>query len=210
MKKINVLLADDHSIVRHGASIIFKENFENIEIFHANDFSEILINLKTNDCHLIVLDINLPLGKGTEMIEEIKLLQPLVKILIFSAFDEDTHAIRYLNAGADGYLNKLSTDKDIKTAFSEMIINGSYISKSVKDRYIKIKQDKILDNPLELLSNRELEIARLLVTGNGNLEILNQLNIKNSTVSTYKNRIFTKLEISNTVGLINLFKNYDN
>ena len=209
MEKINILLADDHSIVRQGAALIFKENFENIQIFHANDFSEILKNLKLFDFKVIVLDINLPSGKGTEMINEIKQFQPKVKILVFSAYEEETHAIRYMNAGADGYLNKLETDAEIKKAFSEMIYKGGYASKFIEEKYLKNNQLKIIENPLVLLSNRELEIARLLVKGDGNLEILNKLNIKNSTVSTYKNRIYTKLKISNTVNLINLLNIYD-
>lgn len=209
MNNSKILLADDHSVVRHGISLILKESFENLVIAHADDFLKVLAQLKEQTFDLIVLDISIPEGKGIQMVELIKEIQPNVKILIFSAHEEELYALRYLKAGADGYLNKLSSDVEFKEAFSSMIKNGNYVSQSIKNKIVSNTLNKKSDNPLEALSNRELEIARLLVRGEGNLEIANKLELQNSTVSTYKNRIFEKLAINNTVALVSLFKSYD-
>ena len=208
-KNLNILLADDHSVVRHGISLILKGSFDNLDIAHADDFLKTIQLLKTQDFDLVILDISIPEGKGIQMVELIKNIQPLVKILIFSAHEEELYALRYLKAGADGYLNKLSSETEFQEAFNSMIKNGNYVSQSIKNQIVSNTLNKKSDNPLELLSNRELEIARLLVRGEGNLEIANKLELQNSTVSTYKNRIFEKLVISNTVALVALFKSYD-
>lgn len=204
-----ILLADDHSVVRHGISLILKESFENLTIIHAEDFLKVLGHLKDQIFDLVVLDISIPEGKGIQMMELIKKIQRDVKILIFSAREEELYALRYLKAGADGYLNKLSSDVELKEAFVSMIENGNYVSQFIRNKIVSNTLNKKIDNPLEGLSNRELEIARLLVRGEGNLEIANNLELRNSTVSTYKNRIFEKLAINNTVALVELFKTYD-
>jgi DNA-binding NarL/FixJ family response regulator len=208
-KDIKILIADDHSIVRQGISMLLKETYKNLFINHAGIFSAVLEMLRKEPFDIIVLDISIPEGKGIQMIDEIKSIQPKVKILIFSAHEEELYALRYLKAGADGYLNKLSSETDFKDAFVSMVKTGSYISELIKNKIVENMLHKQSDNPLELLSNRELEIARLLVIGDGNLEIANKLDLQNSTVSTYKSRIFEKLSINNTVALVSLFKLYD-
>lgn len=204
-----ILLADDHSVVRQGISMILKESYEDLTILHAADFDTALSLLKTNIIHLVVLDISIPEGKGVQMIEMIKSIHPEVKILVFSAYEEELYAMRYLKAGADGYLNKLSSESEFRQAFKSMIEDGTYMSEAIKKKIISASLNKKSDNPLDILSNREMEIARLLVKGEGNLEIANKLNLQNSTVSTYKNRIFEKLTINNTVALVSLLQAYD-
>lgn len=204
-----ILLADDHSVVRQGISMILKESYNDLIIFHAADFAEALNLIKNNAINLVVLDISIPEGKGVQMVEMIKAINSEIKILIFSAYEEELYAMRYLKAGADGYLNKLSSEDEFKRAFTAMIEDGTYMSEAIKKKIINASLNKKSDNPLDILSNREMEIARLLVKGEGNLEIANKLNLQNSTVSTYKNRIFEKLTINNTVALVSLLQAYD-
>lgn len=204
-----ILLADDHSVVRQGISMILKESYNDLIILHAADFAEALAILKDNSIYLIVLDISIPEGKGVQMVEIIKSINSEIKILVFSAYEEELYAMRYLKAGADGYLNKLSSESEFRKAFKAMIEDGTYMSEAIKKKIINASLNKKSDNPLDILSNREMEIARLLVKGEGNLEIANKLNLQNSTVSTYKNRIFEKLSINNTVALVSLLQAYD-
>lgn len=204
-----ILLADDHSVVRQGISMILKESYNDLIILHAADFAEALAILKDNSIYLIVLDISIPEGKGVQMVEMIKSINSEIKILVFSAYEEELYAMRYLKAGADGYLNKLSSESEFRKAFKAMIEDGTYMSEAIKKKIINASLNKKSDNPLDILSNREMEIARLLVKGEGNLEIANKLNLQNSTVSTYKNRIFEKLSINNTVALVSLLQAYD-
>ncbi|AWA28619.1 DNA-binding response regulator [Flavobacterium magnum] len=206
---LNILIADDHSVVRQGASMILKQAFENANIVHAEIFSKVLDLLHRQPFHFIVLDIAIPEGTGVKMIEQIRAIQPHVKVLMFSAYEEELYALRYLKAGADGYLNKLSSEEEFRLAFLAMINNEGYASDYIKAKIVGLQHKKQTDNPIEALSNRELEIARLLVNGDGNLEIGNKLKLQNSTVSTYKTRIFEKLSVNSVVGLISVFKAYD-
>lgn len=207
-KNLNFLIADDHSVVRQGVSFIVKDLFINATTFMAGNFKEIIKLLKEIKFDLLILDVNFPDGNSINVLSEIKEIQPNLKILIFSAYDENTYAMRYLNAGATGYLNKETTEEEIRNAINSMITSGKYVTDNVRDRildaYIKNKPA----NPLDQLSNREIQVALLLIQGYGNLEILQMLNIKKTTVSTYKNRLFEKLDIDNLPDLIKQFQLY--
>lgn len=202
------LIADDHSIVRQGVSLVIKELFFKATIHHAGTFKETLKILKETKVDLLVLDINFPDGNSLSIISEIKVLQPDLKILIFSAYDENLYALRYLNAGVSGYLSKGSNEEEMKQALQSMMVSGKYITQNIKDQILDSYISKKPLNPLELLSDREIEVARLLIKGFGNMEIADMLHIKKSTVSTFKNRIFEKLSIDNLADLIDLFQLY--
>lgn len=208
LKKI--LLADDHSVVRHGISLILKESFNGITVEHAESFTSVLNLLKTSVPDLLFLDINLPGGNSTKMIEKIRLSYPDLKVLMFSAYDEEQYALRYIHAGANGFLNKHSSESEIINAVQSVMETGKYISATVKEKILENVLHKTPINPLESLSDREIEVAGLLARGEGNLEIANQLNIQMTTVSTYKNRIFEKLRLNNVVSLVEILKIYEN
>jgi DNA-binding NarL/FixJ family response regulator len=203
------LIADDHSVVRQGVSLLLKELFFNAKIYQAGNFKETLKVLRETKIDLLVLDINFPDGNSLNIIPETKTIQPDIKILILSAYDEDIYALRYLNAGASGYLSKGSTEEEMKLALKSMMVSGKYITQNIKDRILDSYITKKPINPLELLSNREVEVARLLIKGYGNMEIAELLQVKKSTVSTFKNRIFEKLEINNLADLIDFFQLYN-
>lgn len=208
-KEIKILLADDHSVVRHGISLILKEVHDNVSIIHADSFSQVLLKVKENP-DLVFLDINLPDGNSTKMVEKLRKNKPDLKILMFSAYDEEQYALRYIHAGANGFLNKDSSDEEILKAVKSVIETGKYISPLIREKILENVFHKTPINPLETLSDRESEVAQLLAKGEGNLEIANKLNIQMTTVSTYKNRIFEKLRINNVVSLVEVLKIYSN
>ncbi|KAF2515450.1 response regulator transcription factor [Flavobacterium salilacus subsp. salilacus] len=203
-----ILLADDHSVVRRGTGLILKEIFIHTEIIHADSFDAVLSVLTNQQIDLLILDINLPGGNTPAMVKKAKMIQPSLGILIFSAFDEEQYALRYLNSGADGYLNKLTSEDKIMTAATSILQGERYISEKIKEKMLENIYGRTPENPLEKLSNRELEIVTLYAQGEGNLEIANKLNIQTSTVSTYKNRIFDKLGVNNIVSLVEQYKIY--
>ena len=139
------------------------------------------------------------------MIEVIRSIQAEVKILIFSVYEEDTHACPYIIAGANGYLNKLSDKKKLTGAVETILKTGNYLTPDIIKELVKASTNKQSINPLDKLSKREKEISELLVQGDGNIEIANKLSIQLTTVSTHKNKIFNKLNIKNIVELISLF-----
>jgi DNA-binding NarL/FixJ family response regulator len=203
------LIADDHSIVRNGLSILIKEIFTQTVVFHAGNFNEINDQLDRNEIDILILDISFPEGSSLSILAEIKERFPDIRILIFSSFDEEIYALRYLKAGADGYISKLSTPQQIEEAINGIIKNGKYTSNKIRDKIMDSFLLNTSDNPLENLSPREMEIATLLVKGFGNLEISNTLHLKATTVSTYKTRVFEKLELTNLSDLIQTFNLYN-
>lgn len=202
------LIADRYCVVRHGLSLIIKESFLNAVVHQRKNCSEIIKTLREIKVDLLILDVNFPEGNSLSVLKEIKSIQPDIKILIFSVCDENSYAMRYLNAGASGFLNKESSEEEIKNAVNTMIFSGKFITPSLKNKILDSCISNKPVNPLDLLSNREIEVARLLVDGYGNLEIMGLLKIKSNTISTYKFRIFEKLEIDNLASLIKLFFQY--
>lgn len=208
-KDLRILLVDDHSVVRHGVSVLLKKAFDGVTVTHADSFEDLLTKLSEKQ-DLLFLDINLPGGNSTKMVEEIRSKHPNLLIMMFSAYDESRYALRYIHAGANGFLNKYSKDEEIIKAVKSLLETGKYISDVVKEIILENALLKKPINPLEKLSDREIEVAELLVNGDGNLEISNKLNIQMSTVSTFKTRIFDKLGINNIVKLIEILNVYKN
>jgi len=201
-----ILLVDDHLVVRTGVSLILEENFKDVKIFTAKNFPETISFVKENNVNLIILDINIPGGKNREMINDIRAFQPDVKIMIFSAYDDDDYACQYIIAGANGYLNKLCDEETMVFAIDSILKKGSYFTPEIINKIVSASINKTAINPLDNLSKREFQISELLLSGDGNIEIANKLNIQMSTVSTYKSRIFEKLNVKNLVELISVFK----
>ena len=207
-KKYNFISADDHSIVTQGMSFILKDLYNGATVYQIESFSEIIKVLNSTTIDLLILDINFPDGSSLNLLPTLKKIQPDLKILIFSGYDEDIYAVRYLSAGANGYLKKLSSEEEIKHAIKTVMTSGKYTSKNIQDKIMDSYILKKPSNPLEQLSNREIEIAKFLVEGKSNIDICKLLSIKKTTVSTYKNRIFEKLSIDTLSGLIQIFQLY--
>jgi len=201
---MKILIADDHSVVRQGVSLMLKDAFDTIDIEQADSFYETLNLVKDNEFDLLMLDINLPGGDNVSMIEDVRGMQKDLRVLMFSAYEEEQYGLRYLQAGAQGYLNKLSSEDKILEAVRTVLDGGVYFGSSVNVAALKDV------NPLDTLSAREIEIAGMLVKGEGNLEIANKLGIGMSTVSTYKSRIFEKMGVTNIVAMAEKYWHYNN
>ena len=202
------LIVDDHYVARQGVSFIVEEMFYNAIIYHSETFEGVAKILKEDKIDLLILEINFTIGDGLAIIEEIIKIQQDIKILIFTVCDENIYAMKYLNAGVSGYLNKGSTLEEIKQALRLMMFSGKYMTQNIKSKISNYGTSNKPINPLDQLSNREVEVARLLIKGYGNLEITNLMQIKKSTVSTLKKRIFEKLEIDSLPALIEFFQLY--
>ena len=156
-----ILIIDDHLVVRAGVTIILQNDIDNLDISYASNFPETIKILKDNIFDLIILDINIPGGKNTVMISDIRSILPDVKILMFSAHEEESYALRYLDAGANGYLNKLSGENKIVGAVKTIIETGKYISPEIANKLASNELNNCYLNPFDKLSKREIEIVTL-------------------------------------------------
>lgn len=204
MPKITFLIADDHSMIRQGLVFIIEDLDIDYEIIQTSSISGILETIKNKPIDIAIIDVHFPDGNSLNILREIRKLNSEIKILIFTGVDENAHALKFIKAGANGFLGKLSEEEDIQKAIQKIIDTGEYISPITQAAILNSIQNPSLFNPLASLTEREMQIAKLYAKGLGNLEIANQLDIKQNTVSTQKKRIFEKLKIENIVELIEL------
>ena len=206
---IRILVADDHGIVRMGLMQVIKQLRPSAELSEVEDFKSFQSIISKENFDLAIVDVNMPNGTLQQAIEFKKIKQPDLKILVFSSQDENVYALRYLQMGADGFLNKLSSKEQINEALTSMLHKGRYISEDVKETMISNSLQRNEEVSLiGSLSDRELEIAGKLAEGLSLKDVSNQLHLHSSTVSTYKNRIFTKLNIRSVVELAALLDVY--
>lgn len=209
---VHILIADDHAIVRQGILLMIKELMLPATVIQAQDYPELIAALHSAPkIDLLLCDINMPGGDSFKISETAKAIHPNIKTLIFSAYSEDLYALRYIQSGANGFLHKDASEEEIKHAIISVLQTGKYVSRHLSESVITqlFSNDAIVpNNPLALLSNREMEVAGLLVKGLGLLEISNQLNIRVSTISTYKTRLYEKLKITNIAELISIYNTY--
>ena len=204
-KETRILITDDHLIIQEGLGFLIRGFLPRVTILSANSLESTLSCLKKQRVDLLILDINIPGGNNFNMIKLIREIQKDIRILLFSAYKEETYGIRYLKTGINGYLEKSASENEIKDAIFEMLLKGKYLSSRMQDQLIGNYDRVLSENSLSRLTNRELEIARLLIVGDGTSEIARKLDLKPSTVSTHKSRIFEKLNVFNVSELITEF-----
>lgn len=207
---IRILVADDHVIVRMGLVQMLEKMRPNALISEVEDYKSLFDLISKETFDLAILDVNMPNGTLQQAIDFIKLKQPDLKILVFSSQEEHLYALRYLKMGAHGFLNKLSSKERIDDAITDMLKKGRFLSDEVKDQMVADSlNNHQSSSSLEALSNRELEVAHKLIEGLSLKEISNQLNLHVSTVSTYKNRVFEKLNVQSIPELIAVMNVYN-
>ncbi|HLS30056.1 MAG TPA: response regulator transcription factor [Flavobacteriaceae bacterium] len=205
-----IMVADDHAIVRMGLVQAIKRLRPYATLYEVEDYKALTDLVSKEELDLAIIDVVMPNGTLQQAIDFIKLKQPDLKILVFSSQDEHLYAVRYLKMGADGFLNKLSPQDKIDSALNAMLEKGKFISEQVKESMINetLNKQQVTSN-LESLTNRELQVANKLVKGQPLKEISNKLNLHTSTVSTYKNRVFQKLNINSIPELVEILRSYN-
>ncbi|PWN69431.1 DNA-binding response regulator [Chryseobacterium phosphatilyticum] len=207
-REIVFLLADDHSIVRQGMEIVISDIAPNAKVYHTSSLQQIAELVESKGIEMAVIDAHFPDGNSLHIIPEIKKANPDIKILVFTGLEEDLHALKFIKAGVNGYLSKLSEEEEVREGILQFIQKGEYFSDVVRKLLVQFIYNPDLISPLSPLTKRELEIAEMYAEGYGNLEIANKLNIKQNTVSTIKKNIFEKLKLENLVELIELIKTH--
>ncbi|MFZ4928004.1 response regulator transcription factor [Chryseobacterium sp. Mn2064] len=207
-KEIIFLLADDHSIVRQGMEIVINDIAPNAKIYQTSSLQQAIELVESKGIEMAVMDAHFPEGNSLHILPQMKAINPNIKILIFTGLEEDLHALKFIKAGANGYLSKLSEEDEIREALTAFIQKGEYFSDLSRDLLVQFVYNPNLISPLTSLTKREMEIAELYAEGYGNLEIANSLDIKQNTVSTIKKNIFEKLKIENLVELVDLVKTH--
>uniref|UniRef100_A0AAU6WT95 Response regulator transcription factor n=1 Tax=Chryseobacterium endophyticum TaxID=1854762 RepID=A0AAU6WT95_9FLAO len=201
-------MADDHSLIRQGLVFVLEDIDMEYEVFQASSVQQTLEFITSHPVDIAIIDAHFPDGNSLSIIPELKRLRPEIRILIFTGIEEDVHALKFINAGVNGFLSKLNEEDEIRRAILKIITHGEYISPKTQALLMNSLHNRNLISPFLSLTEREFQIAEMYAEGLGNLEIANRLDIKQNTVSTIKKRIFDKLRINNLVELIELYKNH--
>jgi len=199
---IKILLVDDHAIVRMGLAKIIEFDKELSVVMQAGSAEEAISQLLNTKVDVILLDISLPGRSGLDIIKDIKSLQPKARVIILSMYKEKQFALRAFKAGASGYLTKEMAPDEIVNAIRKVHNGGKYISAEFASTLIDDLMDPSEALPHESLSDRELEVLRLIAAGKSLTEIASSLSLSDRTVSTYRTRILEKMNMKNNAEII--------
>ena len=203
-KICKVLIADDHAVVRRGIKFVLMELDPKMEVILVDDFPEAISKVKEQSFDLLILDINIPGGNNIGMMDSVRVHHPNLPILIFTSYSESVYGLAYLQAGANGFLSKDAPEKELQKALECIESGRKYFSSSLQEAMLNslINKGSLDLDPLSKLSKREMDVADLLIKGHSTAEIGNILNLQLSTISTFKARIFAKMNVSNLVELM--------
>jgi two-component system, NarL family, invasion response regulator UvrY len=207
-----ILICDDHSIIRRGLKFILANHFPKYEIAEVHSIKEAMAYIKTHKPDFAILDLQLSDGNMIETLPAIIKLYPKLDILIFSMSNEEIYAKRVLQIGARGFLNKNADEEEVIRALKIFLSGQNYISQKLNDIMVndlRGSSGKINENPFANLSIREMEVTRQLLEGTHVKDISLKMDLHANTVITYRLRLFEKLSIRTIVDLTNLARIYN-
>ena len=199
---INLLVVDNHPIVRKGMELLFVTS-PHIQVVGGVGNGEAIFDfLKENRVDIVLCEIDLPKLNGLTALRRLKKDFPDVKTIIFSAQPEEIYAINTIKAGADGYLSKTAGIITLKEAILKVYEGGTFLSNDMEEQMKRSRRVSRSGSVYRKLSTREIEVLKLISSGRKNKEIALELNINEKTVSTYKTRLLKKLKVDNLADLI--------
>lgn len=200
-----IVLADDHTILRQGIKRMIEGVADLTVVGQASDGIELLSLLKILDTDLVILDISMPRLRGIEAIRELKKIFPNVKVLVLTMYKDKELLHQAISSGADGYVLKEDSDKELYSAIEKVRQGKIYISprltEGLKNDWTLTRRG-IFKPVLKPLTKREMEVLRLIAEGKSNKEIANLLFISIRTVQNHRANIMNKLSIKKTADLI--------
>jgi two-component system invasion response regulator UvrY len=192
---IKVIIVDDHPVVRRGLKQIIEDEPDMQVVGEATNAGDCFSLVRRMECSLVLLDITLPDRSGFDVLIQLKYERPGLPVLILSAHSEDQYAVRFIKAGASGYLMKEGAPEELVKAIRKVNAGGKYVSASLAEKLVS-HLDALDKPPHENLSDREFQILRLIAQGKSLKDIADELCISEKTVSTYRSRIMEKMKMS--------------
>lgn len=201
---LELLVIDNHAVVRHGIKHILDEYQIDASVGEAADSTEASEQLQSKDWNIVIMDIALPDKQGTHYFKTIKKEHPSLPVVIFSSYPEQQYAVRLIRCGANGYLNKQCQPEEFVTAIRLAAEGKRYITSNVAELLaanIDLNNSPELRYPHELLSDREYDIFLALASGYTQTAIARSSSLSIKTVSTYRSRINQKMGLSSNAEL---------
>lgn len=199
-KKTRIFVVDDHPLMRDGMALLISSEADLQICGSAGSMQEALKQVATSEPDLLVVDLSLKDGLGIDLIKTIKERHPKIRMLVVSAYEENLYAERALRNGASGYVNKQECETTLLQAIRTVLAGRRYVSELILQRLISHAidgHDSETGDPVERLSDRELEIFRLIGEGLTPAAIAKQLHISPHTVDSHREKIRHKLGVEN-------------
>lgn len=197
MKKINVMIADDHSLIREGLKQLLEFDGSIKVVGEASNGMECMDKLSIHNPDVLLLDINMPEMNGIEVLKRMKDENIPIKVLILTVHNEMDYLMKAIDIGVDGYILKDSESQELKKAINAVNNGENYIQPSLipalNNQLVNRDSDK---DKIDLLTNRELEVLVQVASGMFNKEIALNLNISERTVKNHISNIFKKIDVS--------------
>jgi len=206
MGVLRLLLADDHTLVRHGLRRVLESNSNWQVVGEASDGREAVRLAEEHKPDVAIIDVAMPLMNGIEATRQITKRSPATRVLVLSMHSDEAYVTQILKAGAAGYLLKDSADVDLLQAVRVVSQGKSFFSPAIArvmlDDYVRQLADKGIVDRYDSLSAREREIFQLIAEGKANKEIAAILSISPSTVETHRGHIMEKLDLHSAAEIV--------
>jgi DNA-binding NarL/FixJ family response regulator len=199
---IQILIADDHAIVRRGLKQLLLDEYPFAIIDEAGNAEDLIQKVVQSKWDVVICDINMPGRSGIDALQQIKQAVPDLPVLIMSMYPEDQYALRAFKAGASGYLGKETIHYNLVKAIEKVLSGKKFITPSVAEKLANSVEEDNKKLAHEYLSNREFEVFVLLTSGKPVSEIAEKLSLNTTTVSTYRARILEKMKMKSNAELI--------
>lgn len=199
---VNILIADDHAIVRRGLKELLLEDFPTAIIEEAENADELIHMTGQQKRDLVICDISMPGRSGIDALQLIKQDFPGLPVLIMSMYTEDLYAVKAFKAGASGYLTKETIHIHLIKAIRSVLIGKKFVTPSIAEKIAGALNDDGGKQPHELLSSREFEVFKLLASGISTSAIADRLSVGLTTISTYRAHILLKMNMKCNADLI--------
>jgi RNA polymerase sigma factor (sigma-70 family) len=206
VKKIRVLIADDHGVVRKGVRLQLEQNPSFEVVGEATEGREAIRMAEELIPDVVIMDIAMPNLNGIQATAQLARKNPQIAVIILSMYSDESYVMRTLAAGAKGYLLKESADADLDRAVTTVAQGKPFFSPAIANTlledYMRQLQQKGLQDSYDLLTEREKEILQLLAEGNSNKKVADMLNISPNTIETHRTRIMQKLDLHNSAEIV--------
>jgi DNA-binding NarL/FixJ family response regulator len=198
---IKVIIADDHPLFRRGLKHALEETSDIEVIGEASNGENLLSMIKADNLDIVLLDISMPGKSGLDLLKQLKSEHSKLPILILSVYPEEQYAVRFIKAGASGYLTKESAAEKLAEAIRKIAAGGKYASTAVIEKLAFDFSDS--EKPLhETLSDREYQVFGMIAIGKSLTEIGVDLSLSVKTISTHRTRILEKMKMKKNAELI--------
>ena len=206
MKRIRVLIADDHGIVRKGLRLQLEQNQAFEVVGEATEGREAVRLAEELSPDVVIMDIAMPNLNGIQATAQLIKKNPNIGVIMLSMYSDETYLTRTLAVGAKGYLLKENADVDLDNAVRSVAQGKPFfspaIAKTLLEDYMRHLQQRGLQDTYDLLTDREKEILQLLAEGNSNKQIATMLNLSTNTVETHRTRLMQKLNLHSSAEIV--------